>query len=193
MVTIDAPALLVEFTCGSDDRAEAAALQLIAAGANSLPILREFLHNPVEDVRWWATRALGEISDPEVISLLLQALEDPQPAVRQCATLALRYQADPIAVSPLVQALSQPDRLMARLAGDALIAIGDESVPALIEVLQNSSPDARPEAARALGEIGDPRAIPALFNALDDDSALLKHWAGEGLEKMGVAMVFFNP
>jgi HEAT repeat protein len=113
--------------------------------------------------------------------------------VGQCAALALRYQADPDAIPTLIQALSLPDRLMARLAADALIATGEESVPALIEVMQNNSQPARLEAARALGEIGDPRAIPALFNALGDDSAILEHWAGEGLEKMGVGMVFFNP
>ncbi|MFC1923374.1 HEAT repeat domain-containing protein, partial [Chloroflexota bacterium] len=110
-----------------------------------------------------------------------------------CAALALRYQADPDAIPTLIHRLSLPDRLMARLAADALIATGDESVPALLEVMENKSQPARLEAARALGEIGDPRAIPALFKALDDDSAILEHWAGEGLEKMGIGMVFFNP
>jgi HEAT repeat protein len=193
MAATDKSALLAEITCGSDDRAEAAALQLAAYGSGSLPILKEFLQDSNEDVRWWATRSLAEIRDPEVTPLLLQALHDPEPAVRQCAALALRYQADPRAIPPLIQALSLPDRLMARLAADALIATGDESVPALIEVMQNDSQTARLEAARALSEIGDPRAIPALFNALDEDSAILEHWAGEGLEKMGVGMVFFNP
>ena len=193
MVALDKSDLLADFTCGSDQRAEAAAMQLAADGLKSLPILKEFLHDTNEEVRWWAARSLAEIHYPEVIPLLLQALNDPKPAVRHCAALALRYQADPEAIHPLIQALNLPDQLMARLAADALIAIGEESVPALIEILQNSSQAARLESARALGEIGDPRAIPALFNALDDDSAILEHWAGESLEKMGVGMVFFNP
>jgi HEAT repeat protein len=193
MVAIDKSDLLTEFTCGSDQRADVAALQLAADGSKSLPILKGFLQDPNEEVRWWAVRSLAEIHDPEVIPLLLQALNDPKPAVRQCAALALRHQTDPAAIHPLIQALSLPDRLMARLAADALIAIGEETVPALIDVLQNNSQGARLEAARALGEIGDPRAIPALFNALDEDSAILEHWAGESLEKMGVGMVFFNP
>ena len=193
MAAIEKSAMLAEFSSGSDEQAEAAALQLAEHGTGSLPLIDEFLQDPNEDVRWWAVRPLAEIRDPSVTPLLLHALHDPEPAVGQCVALALRYQADPDAITTLIQALSLPDRLMARLAADALIATGEESVPALIEVMQNNSQPARLEAARALGEIGDPRAIPVLFKALDDDSAILEHWAGEGLEKMGIGMVFFNP
>ncbi len=70
----------------------------------------------------------------------------------------------------------------------------------LIEVLQTSSytpgstaPHARREAARSLAAIGDPRAVPALYSVLEDDSALLVYWAEQGLERMGVGMVYFNP
>jgi HEAT repeat protein len=46
---------------------------------------------------------------------------------------------------------------------------------------------------RALARIGDQRAIPALFRALDDESALIEYWATKGLEDMGVGMIFFEP
>jgi HEAT repeat protein len=59
--------------------------------------------------------------------------------------------------------------------------------------MENGSPQARIEAARALGFIGDARAVPQLFKALDGDSAILEYWADQGLERMGVGMVFFNP
>ena len=193
MAAIDKSALLAEFTSGSDEQAEVAALQLAAHGTGSLPLIGEFLQNANVDVRWWAVRSLADIRDPSVIPMLLLALHDPEPEVGQCAALALRYQADPEAIPTLILTLNLPDRLMARLAADALIATGDKSVPALIEVLENKSQPACLEAARALGAIGDPRAIPALFKALDEDSAILEHWAGEGLEKMGIGMVFFNP
>jgi phycocyanobilin lyase beta subunit len=93
----------------------------------------------------------------------------------------------------LIQALSASDRLLARLAGDALIAIGEDAVPALIEVIENNPQPARLEAVRALSAIGDTRAIPILIKVLDQDSAIMEHWAGQGLEKMGVGMVFFKP
>jgi HEAT repeat protein len=92
----------------------------------------------------------------------------------------------------LVWALDDPDPLARRLAGEALEAVGSEAVPALLEVMGDGSHVARLEAARALANIGDARAIPALFEALDD-SALMEYWASEGLERMGVGMIFFNP
>jgi len=51
----------------------------------------------------------------------------------------------------------------------------------------------RIEAARALGEVGDSSAIPALFAALNDSSAVVVHLAEIGLERLGVGMVFFEP
>jgi HEAT repeat protein len=47
--------------------------------------------------------------------------------------------------------------------------------------------------ARALALIGDTAAIPALFRALDDESAIVAHWADEGLERLGVGQVYFRP
>jgi HEAT repeat protein len=49
------------------------------------------------------------------------------------------------------------------------------------------------EIARILALIGDTRAVPTLFHALDDDSALIRHWVDEGLERMGIGMAFFKP
>lgn len=193
MIGIDKSDLITEFTCGSDKRAEIAALQLAAAGSHSLMTLREFLRDQDADIRWWATRTLAEIHTPESTPLLLQALRDPEPEVQQCAALALRRQPNSDAITQLSQALSASDRLLARLAGDALIAIGEDAVPALIEVIENNPQPARLEAVRALSAIGDTRAIPILIKVLDQDSAIMEHWAGQGLEKMGVGMVFFKP
>jgi HEAT repeat protein len=92
-----------------------------------------------------------------------------------------------------VKALSDCDRLVAGLAADALAEIGEAAVPALIDVVQDGSHPARLEAVRALAAIGDPRAIPVLFAALDSDSALMEYWANQGLEHLGVGMVFFEP
>jgi HEAT repeat protein len=89
--------------------------------------------------------------------------------------------------------LSDEDALTRRLAGDALAAIGSQTVPLLLDAMQNGEHIVRLEAVRALAKIGDESAIPALFEALDDRSALIEYWANEGLEKMGVGMVFYKP
>jgi HEAT repeat protein len=89
--------------------------------------------------------------------------------------------------------MGSQDALLARLAANALACTGADAVPALLEVLEKGEQALRLEAARALAHIGDERSIPALFKALDEDSALMEYWANEGLERMGVGMVFFKP
>jgi HEAT repeat protein len=185
--------LVAEFTNGSDQRAELAALQLSAAGSQSLEILNELIADPNPDVRWWATRSLADIRTTGAISLLLKALNDSDPGVQQCAALALRGQPDPEAIPHLIHSLDAEDRLLSRLAGDALIAIEGDAVPPLIKVVDDGSQSARLEAVRALASIGDTRAIPVLIKVLDQDSAIMEHWADQGLEKMGVGTVFFEP
>jgi HEAT repeat protein len=185
--------LLVALKSGSEIRAEAAAREIAALGTEALPALKEMLASSDFESRWWATRALAEISDPQVVPLLLDELKDPDLSVRQCAALALRVQASPLSVPQLVGLLGDRDRLLAHLASDALTAIGREAVPALLEVMESGEHLERLEAERALARIGDPRAIPALFAALSEESALMEHWANEGLERMGVGMAFFKP
>lgn len=186
-------ALLADLASGDEARAEAAIAKLPSVGSDILPGLRELLSSGEADTRWWAARALAEVSHPETPALLVQALHDPDPGVRQCAALALRHQTSPQTVPDLVALLSSQDRLLALLVADALVAIGKEAVPALLEVMQSGSHSARLEAARALALIGEPSSIPALFEALDDRSALVAYWAEEGLSRMGVGMTFFKP
>jgi HEAT repeat protein len=185
--------LLLELTSGDDERAEAAAAAVGGYGADALSIVEPLLHSSQVDFRWWAVRALAELPVGESAPLLIQALKDEALAVRQCAALGLSRQPDERAVQALIEAMASDDALLARLAANALEAIGAAAVPALLDVLENGVQPVRLEAARTLAMIGDTRAIPALFNALDEDSALMEYWANEGLERMGVGMMFFKP
>jgi HEAT repeat protein len=185
--------LLDELSCGEDERAEAALSHLTAWGSVAVEPLRERLFNPEPEVRWWAVRGLAEVHDERVPELLVSALADPDKGVRWCAGLALREHPSEKAAPVLVGMLSDEDALTRRLAGDALVAIGSPIVPLLLDALQKGEHIVRLEAVRALAKIGDERAIPALFEALDDGSALTEYWASEGLEKMGVGMVFYKP
>ncbi len=187
---------------GDEDAAEEAVTDLLRGGPPSPEILLPLLDSPDPDLRWWVLRTLGEIPHPKARAALLEALHAPEAEIRQCAALGLRHHAQhglgaaeaAQAVAALTPLLDERDRLLASLARDALTAIGAPAVPALLETLQSGSPAARLEAMRALAAIGDQRAIPAMFAALtEDDTALLQHWAEEGLEKMGVGMVFFKP
>jgi HEAT repeat protein len=185
--------LLDELSCGDDQRAEAALSHLAVWGPEIVDSLRERLFNPEAEVRWWAVRALAEIQDERVPALLTGALSDSEKSVRWCAGLALRSHPSAQSIPSLLPLLSDADALTRRLAGDALIAIGHAAVPQLLDAMQKAVRVARLEAVRALAKIGDQRSIPALFEALDDGSALVEYWATEGLDKMGVGMVFYRP
>lgn len=185
---------LADLLSGDIDRAEAAAAALPEHGEAAFAALLPLLQDENEDTRWWAVRALAGFNTPAASEQLAAALADASPSVQQCAALALSQRLWAPSVPPLVALLASRDGLLSRLAGDALVAQAGEAVPALITALEgNTSPSARVEAARALALIGDTRAIPALFKLLDSESALLEHWASEGLQKMGVGMAFFKP
>ena len=46
---------------------------------------------------------------------------------------------------------------------------------------------------RALAELQDHRAIPLMLKATEQDSAMLYHWAEQGLERLGLNMVYIKP
>ncbi len=188
---------LDSISTGNDALADQIALNLaalsIAEREEAIQELGALLENPDEDIRWWTVRALSEIPDSRTPLLLTKLLADPNPAIRQCAALGIRLQPDPLAVPDLIHALDDPDPLAARLAADALTAIGVPAVSALQEAVKNGTHTVRLLAVRTLACIQDPGAIPALFSALDDSSMLVEYWANEGLERMGVGMVFFKP
>lgn len=185
-------ALLEQLTAGDDERSEAVATSLWSFGTRAVTPLSQLLRSPEPDVRWWAVRSLAQIPDPQVSAPLREGLRDPELTVRQCAALALREHPDAESIAPLCAAILAGDRMLAHLAGDALAAIGGPAVPALLDLLESGPQIARLEAVRALSAISDKRAIPALFAALDDDSAVMQHWAEIGLARMGVGMLFYR-
>lgn len=186
--------LLADLQSGDGERSEAAAAALPAHAEAGLAALAPLLQNPDPETRWWAARSLAGFLQPAAGELLTAALADGEASVQQCAALALSQRPHADAVPALISLLASDDGLLSRLAGDALVAHGAAAVePLAVSLETSSSQNARVEAARALALIGDTRGIPALFKLLDSNSAMLEHWASEGLQKMGVGMSFFKP
>lgn len=185
--------LIQALTSGDDMRAENAIPQIIARGTSIFPALTQLLSSSDPDHRWWALRAMSELDALDVSALLVAALDDPDQSVRQCAALGLRLKPDPGGIDGLIASMQGQDPLLSSLAADALVAIGEPAVPALLDVLSRGLPSGRLQAVRALALIGDRRAVPALFAALDDQSSLVQYRAENGLEKMGIGMTFFKP
>ncbi len=88
-------------------------------------------------------------------------------------------------VSPLLADLVGPDPAMRERAREALVALGDAVVPALIQLLAHHKPHVRWEAAKALGGIAEPISATALVNALDDTDGDVRWVAAEALIALG--------
>lgn len=203
--------LLSDLTSGNETRAEKAVPALIELGEEAVPALLELTRSPEVDHRWWGLRVLAQSPSPPGTShqaeWLVPFLNDPAREVRQCAALGLAIKPDESATEPLVQALSDEDSMVSSLAVNALVKIGKAAVPALIEVVKRSSDGSSPahrvegnaaksariHALRALAEIKDHRAIPVMMKVMEEDSALLQHWAKEGLDRLGLDMVYIKP
>jgi HEAT repeat protein len=166
-------------------------------------------------LRWRAASRLGEIGDPRAVEPLIAVLrgrdqdDDNGADVRRHAAGALSRIGDPRAIEPLIAALKDPHALMRWEAGEALVRIGARAVEPLIAALKDQSEVQRwvivgqpgsgkrevvmetvgRDAARALGSIGDPRAIEPLIAALKDSHAQVRQAARVALVGIGAPSV----
>jgi len=129
-------------------------------------------------IRGAVVQTLGSLHDPRVVPALLPLLQEEQPHIRHAAALALAEAGDQHAIEPLlswINDLTVPNRWESVKAlehfnqpqvVDALIAgLRD---PAFYVTLAPDQPGSvREQAALSLGALSDPRAVPALIEALD--------------------------
>ena len=184
--------LLSDLTSGSETRAEKAVPELIDLGQEAIPALLDLTRSSEVDHRWWGLRVLAQ-SPHSQAEWLVPFLNDPAREVRQCAALGLAIKPDESATQTLVHALNDEDSMVNSLVVNALVKIGNAAVPSLIEVVKSAPQSARIHALRALAEIRDHRAIPVMMKVMEEDSALLQHWAKEGLDRLGLDMVYIKP
>jgi HEAT repeat protein len=185
--------LISDLTSGDDHRAEDAILPLSQMGVMAINALIDLLASSDPDHRWWAVRSLSTFHNHMVGDLLLKALSDSDPSVRLCAAISLRHAPNDQAIPKLIETMASNDRLFARLAGDALIAIDEDAIPALAEAIHSPNPATRGEAARALAKMKNPKTLPILYSISQDPSSIVQYWVEEGFELLGVGMVYFNP
>lgn len=191
--------LIQDLTSGNENRAEKSARFFPDYGEDGLKALMDLFTSPFEDTRWWAVRAMAAFDPdiyPKASAYLIKGLEDPDPSVQACAAVGLREKPAPAGIPTLIKMLSHSDKLVARMAGDALVALKKASTTALIELLDRLVDDhsiAKVEAVRALALIGDPSSISTLFKVWENGSSMVQHWAEKGLNDMGIGMAFFDP
>jgi HEAT repeat protein len=179
---------------GDDNAAEQAVSRLIPLHEAHLLKLSD---DPSTDRRWWAIRALAEVSDEQALSHLLRALNDDDAGVRSVAIMALQklHSRLPEATRPLLPILSErlldPDGMVRQAATDALAKCGDDAIPILSQILQRQAlvtdnEVARVRAAMALRRIATMSAAAVMYQCLNDANYLVHTYAYEGLDEMGL-------
>jgi HEAT repeat protein len=137
---------------------------LVALDRVGIPLLEDM----AGDERWFVVRnmvsILGEIRSAESLEHFARTVAHADARVRRETVLALTKLGGEEAVPLLVRALSDED---AGIRGAAAMGLGLSRVPAAVPPLlarleHEDDAEAETEIVRALGRLGDPRAIPQL-------------------------------
>ncbi|MDT7689957.1 MAG: hypothetical protein QOE46_2716 [Acidobacteriota bacterium] len=149
--------------------------------------LSEQLAHADESVRLNAARGLSEDEETlEPAAPLLSVLGDESWRVRRAAVEGLARRAAPDAIAALLNSVRENHHNISLLnSALQVLAMSDvDTLSPLVEFLQTEDADLRIQAALALGEQRDARAVPALLGALEDADANVRYHAIEALGKL---------
>ena len=188
LLAIGEPAVAPLGACLSDPaltvQESASSVLATIADARVLTPLVKALASPDWIVRMHAAKALGRIKSPGSVASLVPLLQDNVKAVREETSTALAAIGE-AALSSLFVALTHAEWLVRLHAVEALGKTrSPEAVDPLLSVLINDRDRAvREDAVRALGQIGDARAVEFLVTAMKEPG--LRPLAIEALGRIG--------
>lgn len=136
-------------------------------------------------IREEAALLLGGLKDPRAVAPLVSALRDQDRSVREAATGALKAIGEP-SVLVLGVCLTDPDLSVQESASSVLASIADERVlKPLMKALRSHDWIVRMHAAKALGRIKNPDAIPVLIPLLQDKVKAVREETSTALAAIG--------
>ncbi|MHB8709039.1 MAG: HEAT repeat domain-containing protein [Desulfuromonadales bacterium] len=154
--------------------------------ANSREKIAALMASADEDIRLEGIRSLGMGEAEALLDLVFQGFGDASWRVRKEATdLFLRLPVSRELVGEIIELLHAEENAGLRNAAvDILVRMGRDSVPLLLDQARCADHDVRKFIVDILGEIADPRAIPRLLVALDDEDGNVRAAAAENLGKL---------
>jgi HEAT repeat protein len=155
-------------------------------GSDGIELLADLMRNGEPEKQLSAVKALGEIEDPRVLKLILEALKKNNTLVRLAALEILATLADPSAYEAVERLLKDKEPNIRAAAVITAVSCGGSRVaPTLVGMLKDISWEVRREAIKALGKIGDATAIDGLSKALQDRDHDVRESAVAALGKIG--------
>lgn len=139
-----------------------------------LPLLLQELDSPLSSRRERAVELLAEAGEEQALPALLSLVRrEKHPLVRWKALRALSH---------LAGETAGPTELP---SPEEVSSWRNEALADLLGRLESEQASQRWEAAEGLGELGDPRAIPALVQALRDPHAFVRWAAAQAIGRIG--------
>ncbi len=121
-------------------------------------------------VRWNAIRAVSSLDDPWLAELVVPLCQSQDLWERVLALEVVANTNPRLGKAEFIDALNSHERAVRLRALLGLAALGDRDTASdIVEILKDDpDPDLRVVAAKTLGSIGDLRAAPALYKAIED-------------------------
>jgi HEAT repeat protein len=165
----------------------AAQNQLVAYSALAVEPLIGLVQNGSLRQMAAAIPALAQIGDPRAIAPLTDILHGSQHSLlRMNAAQALAEFNDPAVITALLEALDDENELVLTWVVNSLAVLRDKRAlePLIIVLNQTPSPEIRYSVIRALGDLGDARAVEPIQRFLDHDNHHVQRYAVSALEKL---------
>lgn len=177
---------LLEAIGAGDDEASELLVGALVQQDDAFSLVRLLLEHASGDVRLWAIRVCALLGTQEARVTLARRLDDADDPVVCAAALALGHLEAIGAIDKLIQLLGHESAWVQRTAAQALTLMKDAAVPQLVATLKEGSDAARVQAAYALSRLLSDVATEALFQALNDPSHLVRVYAHQALDDMGM-------
>lgn len=154
---------------------------------DAIQALLTALHDSYWFVRSDAASALGPLEATQAVGPLFDALRDPDSNVQSAATSSLLFLArvPGAPVEEYAKHLNDPLPQVSSLAAICCVLLKDaRAFPVLAKFLQTGDAPTRLNIVRALGQSGDPDAIPLLRERLKDPVESVRGWSIVGLGRL---------
>lgn len=148
---------LRQVASSGDEAAQALALKLLTRKypAEAVGVAAEAITSPDSNRRLNAVQLVGELDNAGAAKILGQALQDSDIGIRQAAVMGLQGQTSPESIPLLIEALQDKAASIRLLALDILAEKGARGADGIKEALQSSDLDLRNHAHELLERLAD--------------------------------------